>query len=223
MAGIRFIASERRFSAGFEFSQGRESCRPAEAWRLHRVGGQSDRSTNTTFALIARDVLGLNLRIVQGFPGTNDITLAMERHEVDGQVMQLSYIKSSLRDRWGKGELHPIIQFGRVSRLPELPDVPTGRELAKTDEDRELIAFAEAPFFMAAPFAAPPGIPADRAEALKRAFMQTTSDPHFVEEARGAGIEVSPIDGDAIEKLISSTAATPAGILARFKRVTGVT
>ena len=78
------------------------------------------------------------------------------------------------------------MQFGRVTRLPELPDVPTGREFAPDEEARELIEFAELPFFMAMPFLAPPEIPEDRAKALRSAFMAMTKDERLLKRLRSS-------------------------------------
>ena len=185
------------------------------------IGANRIGSTNMTLALIAKNVLGLNVQIVQGFPGTNDISLAMQRHEVEGQVMDLSYILSSQRGAWQSKQLRPILQFARVTRLDELPDIPTAQELATNDSDRALIEFAELPFFMAAPFAAPPGVPADRAQALQSAFAQVTTDPAFLADAKTAGIDISPIAGSAISQLIVKAGRTPKDVLARFKTLVG--
>jgi hypothetical protein len=82
-----------------------------------------------------------------------------------------------------------------------------------------LIDFAEIPFFLALPFAAPPDIPIDRAKALQTAFMAMSRDVAFVEEAGRLGIDISPIDGDAILKLLARTAATPKEVIARYNAI----
>jgi len=189
---------------------------PAIPIGANRVG-----STNMTLALIARDVLGLNVQIVQGFPGTNDIALAMQRHEVEGQVMDLSYILTGQREAWTAKQLRPIVQFGRLTRLAELPDVPTARELVTKDADRQLVEFAELPFLMAAPFALPPAVPKDRADALQSAFMQMTKDPAFLADADKVGMEISPIDGNAVSELVINAGHTQPDVIARFKALIG--
>ena len=106
--------------------------------------------------------------------------------------------------------------FGRTRRHAEFPDMPIGRELAGDAGALSLIAFAELPFFMALPFAAPPDVPPDRAKALQTAFMAMCQDRAFVEEAEKLGIDVSPIDGAAILTLLARTAATPGEVIARY-------
>ena len=187
------------------------------------IGANRTGSATVTFALLLRDVLKFNVQVVRGFPGVAEVMLAVQRKEVEGVAGDLSAFEggSGLSAMWNAKQVLPIVQFGRTSRLPSLPDVPTGRELALNDDDRALIAFAEMPFFMAFPFAAPVGTPEDRAKALKTAFMTMVKDPEFLADAKKSNIDISPIDGDAILKLIAEAQKTPKEVLARFKAMVG--
>ena len=176
-------------------------------------------ATNVVFSLIAKEVLGLQVNLVRGYQGAAPIFIAMQRGEVDGQVIGLSSIMAGQRALWNDKELRPLLQFGRLTRLPELPDVPTGREIAKDDKAKALLEFAELPFFMAMPFAAPPDVPADRARALQDAFMAMCRDQSFVDEARKLGLDISPIDGDRITNLLTRAAATPKDVIDRFNEI----
>src|SRR5437868_12863633 len=133
----------------------------------------------------------------------------MQSGEVDGQVIGLASIKAGQPDLWNNHKVRPLVQFGRLTRLAELPQVPTGRELAPSEAARALIEFAELPFFMALPFVAPPGLSADRAAALKSGFMAMTKDASFLEDAQRLSLDISPIDGHAIVKLLVDSAAPP--------------
>ena len=93
-------------------------------------------ATNVSFSLIAKEVLGLQVNLVRGYQGAAPIFIAMQRGEVDGQVIGLSSILAGQRALWDGKELRPLLQFGRLTRLPELPDVPTGREIAKDERPR---------------------------------------------------------------------------------------
>jgi hypothetical protein len=115
----------------------------------------------------------------------------------------------------------PLLAFGRTTRHPEFPDLPIGRELTSDASALSLIDFAELPFFMALPFAGPPGVPADRAKALQTAFMAMCRDQGFVDEAEKLGIDMSPIDGEAILQLLARTAATPKDVIARYNAIGG--
>jgi hypothetical protein len=109
--------------------------------------------------------------------------------------------------------------FGRTTRHPDFPNIPIGREMTKDPSALALLDFAELPFFIALPFAAPPGIPADRAAALQTAFMAMCKDPDFVAEAEKIGIDMSPIDGAGILKLLIQTASTPKDVIARYNAI----
>lgn len=176
-------------------------------------------TTNFAFAYIAKNVLGLNINVVRGYPGAAPMFLAMQSGEVDGLVVGLNAIKAGQAALWNNREVRALIQFGRSTRLAELPDVPTGRELAPDGNARALIEFAELPFFMALPFVAPPGVPADRAEALQTGFMKMAADPDYIAEAKKLSIETSPIDGSAIKKLLERAAATPKSVIEDYNKL----
>jgi len=190
----------------------------AKRLSLH-LGGGAAGSTNITFARLARDLFGFNVEVVRGFPGSNDIWLAMERGEVDGQLADLSGIMTARSESWHDGKLRPLIQFGRRDRLPSLQDVPTGRELASSIEDLALLQFAEIPFFMSLAFAAPPAVPHERAQSLRAAFMKVARDPEFVKDMSRAGIAVDAVDGDAVMAVLEAGALTSAKVKERFARL----
>jgi tripartite-type tricarboxylate transporter receptor subunit TctC len=180
------------------------------------VGADNAASSNLIFGLLAREALGLNVKVVRGYTGAAPVFLAMQSGELDGQMIGLSSIRSGQRDLWNRKAFRPLLQFGRSTRLAELADIPTGRELAADPDSLALIEFAELPFFMALPFAAPPGLPRDRAVALGVAFMAMCRDPAFVQEAGALGIELSPIDGAQVAGLIAKSAATPKPVIDRY-------
>ena len=169
----------------------------------------------------AKKVLGLNVNVVRGYTGAAPLFLAMQRGELDGQMVGLSSVRTGQRDLWTRKAFRPLMAFGRTNRHAEFPDMPTGRELARDPAAVSLIEFAELPFFMALPFAAPPDIPADRAKALQTAFMAMCRDKAFVDEAEKLGVDISPIDGEAILKLLAQTSATPKDVITRYNTVGG--
>jgi tripartite-type tricarboxylate transporter receptor subunit TctC len=140
----------------------------------------------------------------------------MQRGELDGQMVGLSSVRTGQRQLWESGAFRPLMAFGRTRRHPEFPDIPIGRELTGDPGARALIEFAELPFFMALPFAAPPGIPADRTNALQIAFTAMCADRAFREEAEMLGIDLSPIGAGAILRLLARTAKTPPEVIARY-------
>jgi tripartite-type tricarboxylate transporter receptor subunit TctC len=183
------------------------------------LGSDNSASSNLIFAAIAKEVLGLNVNVIRGYTGAASLFLAMQSGELDGQFVGLSSIKSGQRDLWSKGAFRPLMAFGRTTRHPDFPNIPIGREMTQDPKALALINFAELPFFMALPFAAPPGIPADRAKALQTAFMDMSRDGEFVAEAEKIGIDMSPIDGAGILKMLAATAATPKDVIARYTAI----
>ncbi len=202
--------------------------RPIQSWQDLRktdkkvlIGAVGSGSTNLNFPLIARDVLKLNIEIVRGYSGASSVYLAMQNHEVDGQAAGYASIKASQRALFEQKRFRFLIQFGRKTRLPELADVPTGEELASSEADRSLIAFAEAPFFMAMPFVAPPLLSPERAATLREAFTRTVNDPEFMAEAKKINLDLSPLGDKDVLKSVQALAKTPPEVVDRFKSIVG--
>ena len=185
------------------------------------LGADNAASSNLVFSLIAKEVLGLNVNVVRGYAGAAPMFLAMQRGELDGQMVGLSSVRTGQRDLWNRKAFRALMAFGRSTRHAEFPDIPIGRELAHDASALALIEFAELPFFMALPFAAPPEIPSERADGLQAAFMAMCRDKGFVEEAEKLGIDMSQIDGSAILRLLARTAATPKDVIARYNAISG--
>jgi tripartite-type tricarboxylate transporter receptor subunit TctC len=181
-----------------------------------RLGGDTPGSTNLTFAILARDLLKLNVKVVRGYAGAAQMFLAMQSGELDGQVIGLGSVRGAQPALWNGKKVRPLLQFGRLERHPEFPDVPMGKELLSAPDDRALLQFAELSFFVALPFLGPPDIPADRAAALGKAFMDMTRDPAFLDDARKANFELSPTDGATVRGVIEKMAATPKAVIQRY-------
>ena len=188
-----------------------------------RIGTDVPGSTNLTFALIPKNAFGLNLEIKEGFIGAAALSDAQRKNEIDGQVIGLVSISANQAAMWDSKSVRPLIQFGRSTRHPKLPDVPTGRELTNDPKVLALLEFAELPFFMALPFVAPPGLPADRAAALREAFMAMCKDAAFLDDAKNAKLDISPIDGEAVRALLVKAAATPKDVIADYNKISGLT
>jgi tripartite-type tricarboxylate transporter receptor subunit TctC len=182
-----------------------------------RIGSGRSGSANLIYALVANEVLKLNFDVVRGYDGTAPIFLAQQRGEVDGVFADLSTLKVANADAWKTRQTVPVVAFGRKTRLPEVADVPTARELVKDPKDLSFLTFAEMPFFIALPVAGPAGIPADRLKALQDGFIALAKDDAFLADAKKMGFEVDPISGDAVAAAIAEAAKTPPDVMARFK------
>ncbi len=174
------------------------------------VGATSAASTG----VLLHDTTGLNMKVIPGYKGSNDVALAVDRGEVDGQFATFTSVHND-KPHWiaTDSPVYPLLQFARVTRHPLLPDVPTARELAKDEHSRLLIEAMEVPWAMARPFAAPPGVPEDRVAALQKAFMAVQTDPRYIADAEKLKVDVSPLDGKSIMQLINKIADAPPDIL----------
>ena len=178
------------------------------------VGGTGRGADTDAFPLVFNNVLGAKMKLVTGYPGGNDINFAMERGEVHGRcAWSWSSVKTT-RAKWlADKKIHLLIQMS-TSKHPELPNVPFVMDYAKTDRERQILSIVYARQVWGRPFIAPPGLPADRAKALQKAFMDTMVDPVFVAETKKIKLDVAPVSGPEVRKLIADLAATPKELLA---------
>jgi tripartite-type tricarboxylate transporter receptor subunit TctC len=178
-------------------------------------GSEGAGSDPSIFGLFFRNVLGAKIKLVTGYPGTNEIQLAVERGEVDG-LCGLSW--STLKGRyphWLKEKKVNLLVQAGIRKQPELPDVPAASELAKAPDQQQILKLLLIGQAMARPFAAPPAIPADRKAALTEAFEATVKDPDFLAEAQRLDFEVNPVSGVQLDALLAEAYATPKDIVAK--------
>jgi len=187
---------------------------PSESSLIKRIGMEP------LFLNFLRDTLGINVRVVEGYPDSGAIFLAVDRGELNGRTVDLSSMKS-LKPDWlaPNGAMRALVQFARATRHPDFPDVPTARELARNDEARVLIEFSELSYRISRPLAAPPGIPPERGKALQDAFLAVQQDADYRAEAARLKQEVTPIDSRAVLDTIDNLAAAPAYVLDYLRRL----
>jgi tripartite-type tricarboxylate transporter receptor subunit TctC len=184
-----------------------------------RLGGLAAGGTDTDLVLIARDVFKLNVQLIRGYKGTQELNLAIQRDEIEGRGIGFSSIANTFSDWHRDGKLRFLMQFGHETRWKGLPDVPTARELAQAPADKALLELAELPFLMARPFFAPPDVPAPQAAVLKKAFMDTQKDPEYLREAKQLQLDVSPRSGDEIQATLQRITRTPPAVVTRYKDI----
>ena len=185
------------------------------------MGSNRAGSTNVIFALLAKQALGMNVDVITGYGGAAKIALAMQSGEVDGQVIGLSAFQAGQKNMWDEKLVRPLVVFGRMTRHPAMPDVPTGRELALNEDGRKLLEFAELPFFMALPFVGPPNMDAGRTALLRKAFLDVAKDKALLEEAAKLSLDISPIDHVVIDKLLREAKQTPDKVIGDFRTLVG--
>lgn len=173
------------------------------------LGGQGPSSEPDIFARLYKNVFGAPIKLVAGYPGTNEISLAMERGEVDGLCgLSWSTIKTRHAKWLAEKKINVIVQSS-FKRVPELGDVPLVMEQTNDKEKLQILKLILAAQEMARPFAAPPDIPADRKAALIAAFDRTMKDPDYLADAVKMKIDVNPVSGKDIDALLAELYATP--------------
>jgi len=183
------------------------------------VAGEGSGSDPDIFSIMLRNVFGARMRLVSGYPGGADMTLAIERGEVDGRCgWTWSSVKLQRPDWVADRKLNVLIQLA-LQPSPELRGVPLIVDLATTARQRQIVDLVLSRQAMGRPLVAPPGTPDDRKEALRRAFDATMADPDFVAEATARGLEVNPVKGADLDKLLDQLYATPPAILAEVKAI----
>ena len=176
------------------------------------VGGTGASADTDQFPRVTNGVLGTRFKVITGYPGGNDIGLAMERGEVMGRCgWSFSSVKSTHMNWLNEKKINLLVQLA-LEKHPELPDIPLIVDLAKNDEQKQILKIIFARQVMGRPFLAPPNVPPDRVAALRKAFMDTMKDKEFIAEAEKAQLEITPVAGEEIQKLVQDLYATPAPI-----------
>jgi tripartite-type tricarboxylate transporter receptor subunit TctC len=179
------------------------------------LGGTGPGGELNIFTNLYKNVLGANIKLVSGYPGTAEIMLAVERGELDGVCgIDWTTIKAQ-RQRWiAEKQINVIVQSA-FRKDPDLPDVPLILDLTKDPEKLQILKLFVSAHEFARPYAAPPGIPADRAAALIAAFDAATKDPDFLADTAKQQMEVAPVSGKRLAGMLAEFYATPKDVLAK--------
>ncbi len=182
------------------------------------VGGLGRGSDPEIYAILMREMFKLNVKLVSGYPGSNDVILAMERGEVDGNCGWSWTTAKQNRPQWFKDGTVNIIMQMALSKHPELPNVPLVTEIARNDAERSQIELVMSRQTMGRPFFAPPDVPAARVAALRRAFMAAMKDPEFLAQAQRMKLETNAVSGEEVQALVTKLLNAPADVVAMTRR-----
>jgi tripartite-type tricarboxylate transporter receptor subunit TctC len=183
-----------------------------------KLGGLGADADPDIWALLYKNVFGAKVQLVSGYPGTNDVVLAMERGEVDGLCgLSWSTIKTRHAE-WLSSHSANIIVQAALKKEPEIATVPLATDLISNPEQLQIIKLLLASQAMARPFAAPAEIPPERKSALIAAFDATMHDGDFLAEAQKLNFEIHPVSAATIDDLLAEVYATPKDVLARAAR-----
>jgi tripartite-type tricarboxylate transporter receptor subunit TctC len=194
-----------------------------ESWMAAKTPvklGATGPGTNTHDApKVLLTALGLPIQVVAGYKGTADIRLAADAGELAGGCWAWESIKVTWRAALETGDARVVLQAAPKAH-PDLPAVPVAVTLARTEEARQLIeAGIHDPSAITRLYALPPGTPKARVQLLRKAFLDTLGDPEFRAEAEKARLDLDPIPGEEVERIVARTLAREPGLVARLKGV----
>ena len=166
-----------------------------------------------TYGLI--NFLGAKIKVVQGYKGTADVRLALNRGEIEGGCGQsVSTLKTQWKSEMESGRFRPILQYG-IKKSPDLPGVPGIFDFAKTAAEREVFDIAFGLHAIGRPLIGPPGIPPERVRALRAAFSATMADKDYLADIHKLGLATLPSSGEEVEALVRRFFGYPKGVIAK--------
>ncbi len=181
------------------------------------VGSFGAGSSNSIIPTVLNHVLHTKFRIIEGYKGTQDVVLAVERGEVDGSCASLGQYRS-FDNLFRAGTLRPILRAEEVP-IPEFPDVPSAYDYAKTEQQRQFMRFVFASVEFGRPYAFPPGTPHDRVDMMRRAIAETVKDPELVAEAEKMKLDMSYRPPEHLERLVAKLYETPPDVIEAVKKL----
>lgn len=184
------------------------------------VGVSGANSTPAFFTRLLNATLGTRMKPINGYPGQNDVLLAMERREIDGHPSAFFSSVRSTRPTWLRDKTaKAIVQYG-AEKLAELPDVPFAPDLVGHDGDRLVMQAAFAPLTLGRPLLTPPGVASERVAALRRAFAATMADPDFLAEGERVGLGLNaPRTGEQIQEVVERAYQSPPRVIDRLRQL----
>ncbi|HEX9452958.1 MAG TPA: tripartite tricarboxylate transporter substrate-binding protein [Candidatus Binatia bacterium] len=169
-----------------------------------KLGGLSPGNSTSDVARIIQAALNLPVQLVEGYKGTNEVRLATDAGEIHGACWAWETLKTAWAKAIPAGEVNVVLQV-TAKKLADLPNVPLALDLAKTDEAKTLLrAGAIDPAAVVRVYVTTPRIPRDRLQILRNAFAQTLTDPEFVTEAKKSNLDINPLSGEEVKKIVDS-------------------
>jgi tripartite-type tricarboxylate transporter receptor subunit TctC len=175
-------------------------------------------STTAIYPNVLNNVLGTKFKLIMGYAGSNEAMLAMERGEADGHSVAFEQVTSQHPDWLADGRIRIIVQYA-LARHPALPDVPTALDIAKTDEQRAILHAVVSASDVGKSILTTPDVPAERVAALRAAFDATMKDPDFIADMTAVHIDVIPMSGDELQKMVGELGDMSPSLTAEVKKI----
>jgi tripartite-type tricarboxylate transporter receptor subunit TctC len=174
-----------------------------------KLGGLSPGNSTSDVPRILAAALNLPIQLVEGYKGTNEVRLAADAGELHGGCWAWETLKVAWSKAIPAGDVIPVLQV-TAKRIPDLPNVPMALDLAKSEEARMLLkAGAIDPAAIVRVYVTTPRTPKDRLQLLRDAFTRTLSDPDFIAEAKKANLDINPLDGAEVRKIVDELFKLP--------------
>jgi tripartite-type tricarboxylate transporter receptor subunit TctC len=184
------------------------------------VAGTGVGTESVTVPYILRNILGFKYKVIAGYPGGSEMNLAMQRSEVDGRgTFSWTSLKPNYKQWSESGEVIVLYQMG-LRKHPDIPNVPLVTDLAENETQRQVLALQFTAFELGRPYFLPEGVPADRVQALRRAFDATMKDKDLLADAEKQGLEANPATGEEMEEMLKKVYATPKEVINRLAEAT---
>jgi len=179
------------------------------------MGGTGPGSRTLTHPRAFNELLGTKFKVVAGYPGGTEITLAMERGEVEGYCgWAVGSIMSRAPNWLTDGTVTLLTQFTR-----ELPKVPVARDLMPTEAGKRVVDFLSADVVLAWPFLAPPGVPLERVNELRQGFLAAMNDPELKADAAKQRLEAEAVPGTEMQELVDELYRSPPEVIELVKKI----
>jgi tripartite-type tricarboxylate transporter receptor subunit TctC len=183
------------------------------------VSASGSGADSVIFPYILNGVIGTKFKVVTGYPGNADMLLAVERGETDGNAGTSWISLVSIKPDWVRDKKINVLLQIASKKHPDLAQVPLALDFAKSESDARVLELIFSRLSMAYPFVAPPDLPPEQLQALRRSFDATMKDPEFLEEAKRQHLDIAPVSGEEIAAIIRKVYASPSDVIARAKAV----
>jgi tripartite-type tricarboxylate transporter receptor subunit TctC len=190
-----------------------------DAKKREVTAGATGGSTSSQYPKAMNALLGTKFKIVLGYPGGNDVNLALERGEVEVRGSNSWTSWKATRPDWvAEHKINILVQIG-LAKAKDLPDVPLLMDLAANDQDRQLLRVLSSSTHIGRPIFTAPGVPAERVEALRKAFDAMVRDPAFIEQAQRERFDIDPSTGASMQQVVNEMMAIPKAQGERLRQI----
>jgi tripartite-type tricarboxylate transporter receptor subunit TctC len=187
-------------------------------------GAANHSSSSREYVALLQNVMGMKIRLVSGYKGSNEIMLALERGEIGGTCGAGYQNVISSFPRWFKDDFVRVVAYQGSKEITDVPEMRFAKptvSFAKTEEQRQILNLYDLQEEFGRPYVTGAGVPGDRIQALRKAFMEALNDANLRQEIEGRNLDVSPISGEELQRIVASIYEAPESILVKTRKALG--